>query len=165
MGLFDAEASVEFLGSSLGELIVSALEQDPEPLSPDVGLRFVHREFGVPVKRRKLLLAARLGLLPGTGEEIRSRKLMTETSLLEFGPVRMVTVPGEALPELGFHIQAILNCPYPFVLCMGCDELGYILPRRYVKERGYAYERSMCVSQDLSDILLEQIRHMTWKSG
>ena len=161
----DGESFIEFLGRSLGESIVSALEEGPEPLSPDVGLRFVRREFEVPVKNRKLLLAARLGLMPATGEEIGSRKLMTETSLLEFGPVRMVTVPGEALPELGFHIQAILNCPYPFVLCLGCDELGYILPRRYARNRHYGYERSMCVSPGLSDILLEQIRQMVWKAG
>lgn len=159
------ESSIEFLGNSLGELIVSALEKDPEPLSPDVGLRFVRREFEVPVDNRKIMFAARRGLMPATSEEVGSGKLRTETSLLEFWPLRMVTVPGEALPELGFHIQAILNCPYPFVFSVGCDELGYILPRSHAKNRSYGYERSMSVSPGLSDILLEQIRQMVWKAG
>ena len=161
----NGESCTEFLGNSLGELIVSTLEEDPEPLSPDFGLRFVRREFEVPVKNRRLLLAARSGLMPATTEEIGSCKLRTETSLLELWPLRMVTVPGEALPELGFHIQAILNCPYPFVFSMGCDELGYILPRSHAKNRHYGYERSMSVSPELSDILLEEIRRMVWKAG
>jgi hypothetical protein len=146
-------------------LIVSALEQDAEPLDPDVHLRFARREFGVTVNSGKRRLAARLGLMGTEREEIGSQKRTTETSLLEFGPVCMVSVPGEALPELGFHIQAILNCPYPFVLCMGCDDLGYILPRAYVRNRRYRHERSMCVSPGLSDVLLEQIRQMVWKAG
>ena len=62
--------------------------------------------------------------------------------------------------DLGVQLRAILNCPYPFVLCMGCDELGYILPRRYASNRNYEYENSMSVGPDTADIMLDQIRRM-----
>jgi len=165
-GSFDRSSGEPFiphLGESLGKLIVGALEDGSESVAPDGRIRFVRREFLVPLKNRKLLLAARMGIIPAQPEELKTRRLLTETSFVEFGPVRMATVPGEALPELGFQIQAILNCPYPFVLCMGCDELGYILPRRYQKDRNYRYENSMSVGPDLSDLLLEEIRWMAWK--
>ena len=156
------EPIIRHLGETLGEVIVRSLEQKPEPLAHNGRIRFTQREFSVPFKNWRFHLAARRGIIPTVPEEVRERRLVTETSLVEFGPVRMVTVPGEALPELGFQIQAILNCPFPFVLCMGCDELGYILPFRYVRNRNYRYENSMSVSPDLADLLLDQIRGMVW---
>lgn len=163
-GSFDrrrGEPFIRFLGETLGTLIVEALEGQAEPLRLPEGIRFQRREFRFPLENRKLRLAARLGLIPAHPEELQAGALTTETSLLEFGPVRLVTVPGEALPELGFHIQAILNCRYPFVLCLGCDELGYILPARYRKDPAYRYENSMSAGPELADILLEHIRQMT----
>jgi len=162
-GSFDpvrGEPFLAVLGETLGNAVVRALERNPEPVEPGTRLRFQRREFRVPLRNRKFLLAARAGLIPARPEEIRDRQLLTETSLLGFGPVRMVTVPGEALPELGFQLRAILNRPYPFVLSMGCDELGYILPRRYAGNRNYAYENSMSLGPDTADILLDRIRRM-----
>jgi len=162
-GSFDparGEPFIAVLGQTLGEAVVRALESEPEPVDPGAVIRFRRREFRVPVRNRKFLLAARLGLMPAYPEEIRGRYLRTEASLLGFGPVRMVTVPGEALPELGFQLRAMLNRPHPFVLCMGCDELGYILPRRYAGHRNYVYENSMSVGPDTADILLDRIRWM-----
>ena len=154
------EPFIRHLGESLGGVIVNALDQNPEPLAHNGGIRFTREEFPVPLENWRFRLAARRGIIPARPEEVRAHRLVTETSLVELGPVRMVTVPGEALPELGFQIQAILNCPFPFVLCMGCDELGYILPRGYVRDRNYRYENSMSVSPDLADLLLDRIREM-----
>ena len=167
-GSFDRRRGEPFLavlGETLGNLIATALERTSDPLPLNGGIRWARREFPFPLQNRKLRLAARLGLIPADPGELKSGWLTTETSLLEFGPVRMVTVPGEALPELGFQIQAILNCRYPFVLCLGCDELGYILPRRYRNDPCYRYENSMSASPELADLLLEQIRQMTWKQA
>jgi hypothetical protein len=162
-GSFDPAAGEPFiavLGETLGTIIVRALEGDPDPVEPGGGLRVRHREFTVPLRNRKLRLAARMRLIPAHREEIRDRYLRTEASLVAFGPVRMATVPGEALPELGFQIQAMLACPHPFVLCMGCDELGYILPRRYARNRNYRYENSMSVGPETANLLLARIREM-----
>ena len=162
-GSFDpveGEPFIKVLGEALGEAVVRALGSDPEPLDPKAAVRFHRREVRVPMGNRKFLLAARLGLIPAPPEEIRDRHLVTEVSLIGFGPVRMVTVPGEALPEIGFQLRAMLNCRHPFVLCMGCDELGYILPRRYTRHRNYAYENSMSVGPDTADIMLDRIRDM-----
>jgi len=162
-GSFDparGEPFIRVLGEALGKAVVRAVTGDPQPVDPAGRLRFHRREFWVPLRNRKLMLAARLGLIPAHPEEIRRRRVLTEASLLGFGPVRMVTVPGEALPELGFGLQAMLRCPHPFVLCMGCDELGYILPGGHWQNRHYAYEQSMSVGRDAADILLDQVRQM-----
>ncbi len=159
----EAEALLVRLGTTLGQKIVEALERGGDPVDLGLGLRLARRTFTVPLKNRRLYRAARFGLIPVSREELEARLLRTETSLLELGPVRMVTVPGEPLPEVGFQIQAILNCRYPFVLSLGCDQLGYLVPRRYAGLRKYRYENAMSVGPETVDRLLEEIRWMAWK--
>ena len=160
----DREAAAKELGHALGKGILEAIRSRSRPIAPLSPLRFERREFTVPLKNRKLWIGCRLGLLPSAAEDLRRRIVRTETSWIEFGPVRMATVPGEPLPEVGFRIQAILNCPYPFVLALGCDELGYILPRQCAGRKVYRYENSMSLGPDLTEKLLEEIRKMAWKS-
>ncbi len=168
-GSFDpvrGEPFIRVLGKSLGTLISEALEKTTLKIPEGTPLGYKRREFSVPIRNWKFLAVALMGVLPGLRrEDLATRSITTETALLEIGPVKMVTVPGEALPELGFQIQAILNCRFPFVICMGSDELGYILPRRYARSSHYSYERSMSVGPDLADRLLENIRYMVWKGG
>ena len=87
--------------------------------------------------------------------------ITTEMGVLELGPVRMLTVPGELLPELavggydgsqmftemadfidpnnpnppdvtmapqGPYLKQRLGSPYTWLLGLGNDELGYIIP-------------------------------------
>ena len=156
----EGDSAAKVLGQTLGDGILEAIRHRRRPIDPLAPIRFVRREFTVPFRNRRLRLACRLGLLPASAEELRGRMVRTETSWIEFGPVRMVTVPGEPLPEVGFQIQAILNCPYPFVLSLGCDELGYILPRQYAGRKAYRYENSMSLGPDLTEKLLEELRQM-----
>ncbi|MEW6439619.1 MAG: hypothetical protein AB1640_01670 [bacterium] len=157
------DAAARRLGEAIGTGISEALRNGGRALPPEARLHVTRKELEVPLRNPRLRAADGVGRAPATREELRDRALATETTLIELGPVRMVTVPGEALPELGFQIQAILNCRFPFVLCLGCDELGYILPRRYENHPRYRYERSFSVAPDLGDILLEKIRQMVWK--
>jgi hypothetical protein len=167
-GSFDparGEPFIRTLGRSLGAVITEALERSPYRIPDGTPLVYKRREFRAPIMNRKFLLVGRMGVLPGIEEEILTRTLTTETALIDLGAVKMATVPGEALPEVGFQIQAVLNCRFPFVVCLASDELGYILPRRYARSRQYAYERSMSVGPELTDRLLENIRHMVWKGS
>jgi len=51
----------------------------------------------------------------------------TEMALLELGPARFLSVPGEPHPEVLAKLSDMLGCPYDFVLAMAQDEVGYIV--------------------------------------
>ncbi len=152
------DAAADRMGEALGRGIVEAVRLRSSPVEPREPLRFARREFSVPALNRRLWLAARRGRFPLDAQERAGRTVRTEVALLQRGPVRMVTLPGEALPEIGFHVQAILNCRYPILLCLGSDELGYILPERYAGLRNYRYENAMSLGPALTARLLEEIR-------
>lgn len=152
------DAAADRMGETLGRGIVEIVRLRSDPVDPQEPLRFVRREFSVPVLNRSMWIAAKRGLFPLDPQELASGTVRTEVALAQRGPVRMVTLPGEALPEVGFHVQAILNCRYPFLLCLGSDELGYILPERYQGLRRYRYENAMSLGQAMTARLLEEIR-------
>lgn len=152
------DAAADRMGEALGMGIVEAVRLRSSPLEPREPLRFARKEFAVPVQNRRIWLAARRGRFPLDSQERASRTVRTEVALIQRGPVRMVTLPGEALPEIGFHVQAILNCRYPFLLCLGSDELGYILPERYAGWRKYRYENAMSLGPAMTARLLQEIR-------
>lgn len=159
------EAAADRVGEMLGRAVVEAVRLRSGPVEPLEPLRFARREFIVPVRNRRIWFAARRGLFPLDPQERASRAVRTEIALIQKGPVRMVTLPGEPLPEIGFQVQAILNCRYPFLLCLGSDELGYILPERYAGLRRYRYENVMSLGPAMTVRLLREIRILASSQG
>ena len=50
--------------------------------------------------------------------------------MVEFGPLRMIAVPGLAAPEMGFELRKALDAPYRWLLCQSNDSLGTIRLRQ-----------------------------------
>lgn len=57
------------------------------------------------------------------------RDIRTEVNLITIDNlIQFITVPGEIVPELAFALQRELDAPHQFLVGLGNDELGYILP-------------------------------------
>lgn len=54
----------------------------------------------------------------------------SEVGVVEFGPLRMVALPGLAAPEIGFELRKVLDAPYRWLLCQSNDSLGIIRLRQ-----------------------------------
>ena len=87
--------------------------------------------------------------------------LSTQFSVLDLGAARLVTVPGELLPEPGIHLRSALGVPYRFLIGLADDELGYLLPThafaypRNPFRPGHHYEETMSVSRYATPLLSE----------
>ncbi len=87
------------IGQLLGEAALDALDAASE--LPDPKLRVMGNSFELPVENTLYVLGFNAGvierdeLIEGTPQRI-----VTEMLLLELGPLRMLTVPGELLPEI-----------------------------------------------------------------
>ena len=133
------------LGVQLADRVHGILG-DLHPL-PDAPLQIVRRLEALENRNWRFRLGSRLGIFnrdlnSGGGVE-------TEMNLIAVGPLRILTVPGEPLPELGHRLAEALDAPFPVILALGNDELGYILPEELLSRREYAYERSMTLTPDL----------------
>jgi hypothetical protein len=152
------------IGQIVGEMALDALDVGEEIAEPR--LSFMATRFPLVVSNAAFLFAFKNGLLEREIMDVDGQMgIETEMALVNVGPLRMVTVPGEMLPELavggydGSHVHAPgvpvvdpmnPNPPnldaapvgpylleriaaedplrYPWIIGLGNDELGYIIP-------------------------------------
>lgn len=110
-------------------------------------LRRRRSSFRLPMSNPLLRQAHAAGIL-------RPRRLYgddveTTCSVIDLGPIQLVTVPGELLPALGFVLKAAMPGPCRIIIGLADDEIGYILPDdQYVapvdyNDPGSQYEESV----------------------
>jgi hypothetical protein len=149
------------IGQLLGEVALGAIADGEVIEAPQ--LQFGAQPFLVEVANDAFKLLFMQGVFQReiieTGD---TQSIRTEMGVLELGPVRMITVPGELLPEVavggydgsqmfttmadlidpnnpnppdldsapsGPYLKQRLGSPYTWVIGLGNDELGYIIPQ------------------------------------
>lgn len=67
-------------------------------------------------------------------------KISTRLNLLNIGQAQAITVPGEALPNIGFYIKRHMNTSQPFMFGLTNDAFGYIITKEdFNGFKRYAY--------------------------
>jgi hypothetical protein len=70
-------------------------------------------------------------------------KVTTQLNLLNIGAAQVLTIPGEALPNIGFYIKRNMKTDQPFLFGLTNDAFGYIL----TKEDYKGFERYNYISR------------------
>lgn len=147
------EREVERIGRSLGESAVAAAAA-ATPIA-DPALRVERGIVHLPFANWRFNLARRLGIF---SRSMTNGDIRTEANLVSLGDVRMLTMPGECLPEMGLELREVIGGSHPMVFCLGCDELGYILPHAQWDDKEYSYEITMSIDRDTAPKLVELAR-------
>ncbi|MCC5938519.1 MAG: hypothetical protein JJU34_14665 [Lunatimonas sp.] len=58
-----------------------------------------------------------------------SETIKTQLNLINLGPAQFVTIPGEALPNIGYYLKRNMPTKYPFLLGLCNDAFGYFLTK------------------------------------
>lgn len=53
----------------------------------------------------------------------------TRVNLVNIGSAQMLTIPGEALPNIGYYLKRHMNTPHTFLLGLTNDAFGYMLTK------------------------------------
>jgi len=70
-------------------------------------------------------------------------KVSTRLNLLNIGKAQIVTIPGEALPNIGFYVKRKMKSSQPMLFGLTNDAFGYML----TKEDFGGFERYNYVSR------------------
>ncbi len=70
-------------------------------------------------------------------------KIKTRINLLNIGKAQVITIPGEALPNIGFYVKRHMKTDQPFLFGLTNDAFGYMLS----KEDFNSFERYNYVSR------------------
>jgi hypothetical protein len=174
----------ESQGMQIAFAALSALENSSDiHNSGNIGI--ASRTFDLPVKNFMFRLGARFGVID-RGYSKR-KHMRTEIAYVTIGPASFLSYPGEVYPELingGIEspigqdyetepielpvARELMSGDYKFIIGLGNDELGYIIPKsEWDKKKPYLYSEeespygeSNSLGPDTAPILHEEIRQL-----
>nr|WP_236675882.1 hypothetical protein [Chryseolinea lacunae] len=93
----------------------------------DPVLRCASRNVSFPVESemmRYILEHSPLNMPP-----LKNNSITTRLNYLQIGTASVLTIPGEALPNIGFYIKRNMHTDHPFLFGLTNDAFGYILTK------------------------------------
>jgi hypothetical protein len=152
---------IERCGEAIAQGARRALE-GARPI-PVPEIKFARAEVEFPLENRRFLALFHAGtfgkdaagLVRSSGGQVR---LVSEVCAARLGEVVFVTVPGEALPEVGRQIFALVDARVKFLVGLGQDEIGYILPKEDFDPK--KYEESMSLGPETAPTLLDALNQL-----
>jgi hypothetical protein len=83
--------------------------------------------------------------------------ISTRINLLNIGAAQVLTIPGEALPNIGFYVKRKMNTKQPFLFGLTNDAFGYILTSvDYQSFKRYDYVSRTSLGERTGDIYIEE---------
>ncbi len=146
----------ERVGNALGRAALDALKSAREVKEAPLAVQ--KAEVTIPLENERFKQAARAGLFPEP--VLQTDEVTTEVMHVLLGPVQMVTIPGEALPNIGFQLKRHMKGDVKMIIGLANDELGYILSEADYGLKLYAYETSMSVGEKAGRVVVDKLLAM-----
>jgi hypothetical protein len=81
----------------------------------------------------------------------------TVVNYLKDGSARVLTIPGEALPNIGFYVKRKMNTPHTFLFGLTNDAFGYMLTHvDFQSFKRYDYVSRTSLGEKTGDIYVEE---------
>jgi len=88
-------------------------------------------------------------------------KISTRVNLMNIGKAQVLTIPGEALPNIGFYLKRNMKTSQPFLFGLTNDALGYILTKEdFNSFERYNYISRTSLGEFTGDIFVEEALKM-----
>jgi hypothetical protein len=80
---------------------------------------------------------------------------------LQIGSAKVLTIPGEALPNIGFYIKRNMNTDHPFLFGLTNDAFGYMLTKvDFNSFKRYDYVSRTSLGEMTGEIYINEV--MAW---
>ena len=84
--------------------------------------------------------------------------ISTTLNLLNIGTAQILTIPGEALPNIGYYLKRNMPSEHPFLFGLTNDAFGYILTKEdFNSFRRYQYISRTSLGERTGDILVSEL--------
>lgn len=117
----------------------------PAPVQKDPQLFCASKMFELPVENEAMkFVFEHSPVAKMSGKKVTDySKVETQVNLLNIGSAQVLTIPGEALPNIGFYLKRHLKTDQPFLFGLTNDAFGYMLS----KEDFNSFERYNYISR------------------
>lgn len=132
------------------------------PIQKDPALFCAALNVTFPVESDAIWMAVTLSPLgyPHGNE----RQITTRINLVNLGNAQIVTIPGEALPNIGFYLKRKMQGGHNLLFGLTNDGLGYLMTRvDYGSFDRYAYITRVSLGETAGEILIERALELVAK--
>ena len=118
---------------------------NPAPTQKDPRLFCASKMFELPVENEAMKFVFEHSPVAKMSDKKVNdySKVETQVNLLNIGSAQVLTIPGEALPNIGFYLKRHLKTNQPFLFGLTNDAFGYMLS----KEDFNSFERYNYISR------------------
>jgi hypothetical protein len=89
---------------------------------------------------------------------VKDNVITTRLNYLEIGNAKVLTIPGEALPNIGFYIKRNMNTANAFLFGLTNDAFGYILTKvDFNSFKRYDYVSRTSLGEMTGEIYIEEV--------
>ncbi|MCM4168588.1 hypothetical protein DHD08_12945 [Arenibacter sp. H213] len=92
-------------------------------------------------------------------------KISTTINLLNIGTAQILTIPGEALPNIGYFLKRKMPTDHPFLFGLTNDAFGYILTKEdYNSFKRYEYITKTSLGERTGEIMVTELLNLVKRS-
>lgn len=141
------------IGGLLGNEALRIVESSETVAQPDLSVRSQVMEFPVETPVMKYILEkSPMGYKMSNGNRVS-----TVQNFIALGPAKILTIPGEALPNIGFYLKRKMDTAFPFLFGLTNDAFGYMLTRvDYGSFEKYNYITRTSLGEETGEILINE---------
>ncbi|MBL9122343.1 MAG: hypothetical protein JNG90_01840 [Planctomycetaceae bacterium] len=141
----------------IGELMASEAERivKDAPVQADPGLACYAAQVKFPVESR-LMWAIILGSPLKYPHNADDKSITTRMNLVNLGNAQIITIPGEALPNIGYYIKRHMRGENNLLFGLTNDAFGYILTKvDFMSFERYEYISETSLGEMTGEVLIE----------
>jgi hypothetical protein len=140
------------IGELLADEALRIIEEAEVQENPDLYCTFKDIQFPIDSKMMRFILKSS-PLKYNIGEDF---KITTRLNLVNIGTAQILTIPGEALPNIGYYLKRNMKTKQPFLFGLTNDAFGYIITKvDYNSFERYNYITRTCLGEKTGEIYIE----------
>lgn len=141
------------IGELLADEALRIVADAKEQANPTLTCVSKKVSFPVDSKLMKYILANS----PLKSPTMSKDSVSTRVNLLNIGTAQVLTIPGEALPNIGYYVKRNMRTQQPFLFGLTNDAFGYMLTKvDFNSFKRYEYVSKTSLGEKTGDIYIEQ---------
>ncbi|GGW23441.1 hypothetical protein GCM10007383_04530 [Arenibacter certesii] len=149
------------IGNLLADEALRLLSDAKPQLDPQMFVQSKQVIFPIESEMMRFILN-NSPLSTGTSDD---GKISTAITLLNIGTAQVLTIPGEALPNIGYYLKRKMPTDHSFLFGLTNDAFGYILTKEdYNSFKRYEYITKTSLGEMTGEILVTELLELINKS-
>ncbi len=133
------------------------------PVQNDPGLYCTSKTIRFPIESKMMQMILQISPLGYALSEDKS--ISTTLNLVNIGTAQVLTIPGEALPNVGFYVKRHMNTKQPLLFGLTNDAFGYMIAKvDFNSFERYNYITRTSLGENTAEIYMNEAENLVSSS-